>query len=283
MQIRENLDPEDLPKLRQEVEQKYHLILRAGNIKLFLRQWQHAKTKETAVLIFHGITAHSGPYTMIAEPLTTAGYTVFGLDLRGHGLSDGNRGDYQSSSQLNEDLLASVDYIHQLGFDDIVILGHSLGVLTSLKLIELDPEGIVGLALFSAALEVKEGARPGLTLWSKIKIGISSIIRPSMPVITYYREVMTGMGDPLFMFRYTLRFMKIFDADSIKLPYDLEIPFYMGIGENDELFEVDAAKELFEQIDSDEKIFTVIKGAKHALFPFSAFDDLVKWMTDHFN
>ena len=109
-----------------------------------------------------------------------------------------------------------------------------------------------------------------------------TIIRPNKPVVSYQREGMIGLDDPLFNFKYTLRFMKILGVGSVTFPSVLPIPVLLGVGENDELFSVDAARSLFEEIPSKNKNFVVLPGAKHAVFPEGAFKELTDWLTSNF-
>jgi esterase/lipase len=55
-----------------------------------------------------------------------------------------------------------------------------------------------------------------------------------------------------------------------------EFPVFVGIGDSDELFSVDSCRELFEGIPSDSKEFYVAEGAKHAVFPDGAWDQLIE-------
>ena len=99
----------DTVELRKEYEDPHHLLVASDGVNLFLRKWESKteKPRKAAMLILHGITAYSGPYSMIAEPLSERGFTVYGLDLRGHGLSDGNRGDSPSKERFVNDPLSS--------------------------------------------------------------------------------------------------------------------------------------------------------------------------------
>ncbi|GAH58853.1 unnamed protein product, partial [marine sediment metagenome] len=91
-------------KLREDFTDKHYLITTSDNIILFLRAWEPPKKSNKAILILHGIAAYSGPYEIMGKNLSKLDYTVFGLDLRGHGLSDGKRGDYPSRKRLIMDL-----------------------------------------------------------------------------------------------------------------------------------------------------------------------------------
>ncbi|WP_461088822.1 alpha/beta hydrolase [Spirosoma gilvum] len=109
------ISPEEAVRLRQNFTEPHHQFITSDGVTLFLRRWNpdtvDPSKKDIAVLIFHGITAHSGAYEMAGKPLSAGGYTTFGLDYRGHGLSDGNRGDSPGRERWTEDLAESVRYI----------------------------------------------------------------------------------------------------------------------------------------------------------------------------
>ncbi len=273
----------DVSNLRQQFEGPHHLITTSDGQTLFLRKWEpHGETqRKQAVLILHGITAHSGPYSMIAEPLAKSGFTVYGLDLRGHGLSDGVRGDYPSKDRFVKDICETIAFTAQL-HDTVVLLGHSLGVLSSVHAMNRCLENIDGVILLSGARTVRPEAYPQMSALQKLKIALWSIFSPSKPVIKYGRDGMVGLDDPLFNFRYTLRFMRIANIRDIEFPKELHIPFFVGIGDSDELFSVDSCRELFEEIPSDSKEFHVFPGGKHAEFSEESWVPLVTWLEEAF-
>jgi esterase/lipase len=122
-----------------------------------------------------------------------------------------------------------------------------------------------------------------MSLAQKLKILFSSIITPGKQVIKYEREGMVGLDDPLFNFRYTLRFIKLVRFDDIVFPEKLDFPVFVGIGDSDELFSVDSCRELYDEIPSDSKAFYVAEGAKHAEFPDGAWNPLVEWVDSKFD
>lgn len=60
----------DILSLRNKFEGPHHFIVTSDNQTLFVRTWESAaaESKETTILLLHGITAYSGPYDMIANP-----------------------------------------------------------------------------------------------------------------------------------------------------------------------------------------------------------------------
>ena len=271
----------DIKKLREEFKKPHYIIKASDGIDLFLRAWEPIKKSNIAILIFHGITAYSGPYEIMGPQFSKIGYNVYGLDLRGHGLSDGIRGDYPSKERLILDLGETIQFIKNK-HKSLILFGHSLGVVSAIIALNNFKEDVNGLILLSAAREVRPNVYPKLSFVKKLKIVFSSLIKPSKPVISYQREGMLGLDDPLFNFKYTLRFMKIFSVASATFISDLTIPVILGVGENDELFSVDAARSLFEEIPSKNKKFIVLPGAKHAVFPDGAFKELIDWLTSNF-
>jgi alpha-beta hydrolase superfamily lysophospholipase len=274
----------DIPTLRSEFEGPHHLITTSDNQILFLRHWESARAeaKSTAILLFHGITAYSGPYELMTKPLTELGFNVYGLDLRGHGLSDGNRGDYPSQDRLVKDLCEAIHFVKHR-HEKVVLLGHSLGVLTSWTALHNCGENIDGSVLLSGARTTRPNAYPSMSLTQKLKIVFSSIFRPGKPVIHYYREGMVGTDDPLFNFHYTYRFMKVVMNRDITFSELGDMPVFVGIGDNDELFSVEACRALFDEVPSTNKKFHVFEGGKHAEFPPGSMEPLGVWLSDHFD
>lgn len=271
----------DLTKLRDACEDPYNLLSSKDGTELFLREWRPTQLSATSFLIFHGITAHSGLYSMIGKHLSEMGYSTYGLDLRGHGLSTGPRGDYSSKDKLIEDLQVALDFIRSK-HEKIVLIGHSLGVVISAIIANQFPEQVDGLILLSAARKVRDGAYSKRAFTTTVKILFWSIIKPDKPVIHYYREGLRGIGDPLFNFYYTLRFLKAINPNEFDFPEVMTYPVFVGVGEHDELFSVDATKALYEEICSKNKEFAILLGAKHAHFGETSFDSMYNWIKNTF-
>lgn len=284
----------DVSRLRDEFQGPRLLVTASDGKTLFVRRWGSQGAPGVSVLILHGITGYSGPYgPMIAEPLAAAGFGVFGMDLRGHGLSDGRRGDYPSPQRFADDLCETVAKVRSLS-RKLVVLGHSLGVLSAMVAVNNCGADIDGLVLLSAAKRVKKGVfgRPGAAAVLRAMIA-ASILRGT-PLIDYRRSGMQT-GDPLYNFRYSARFYsalygmgalkvsRMFQGGAIESPNlhlkaKLRVPLLVGVGSQDEIFSVDAAKEFFDGLDCDDKEFFVVDGAKHATFPRDASGRVTDWL-----
>ncbi len=156
--------PLDVVRLRAEFSEPHELVKMSDGAVIFLRHWAPLMPiSDTALLIFHGITAHSGPYgKILARAIADAGFHVYGIDMRGHGLSDGARGDYPSEERLIADICETAEFVKTRA-SRVVVVGHSLGGLSAGILARNCLEKIDGLVLLSAARRIKPGVykRPG--------------------------------------------------------------------------------------------------------------------------
>jgi alpha-beta hydrolase superfamily lysophospholipase len=272
----------DVKKLREDFKEPFDLVTTSDGIKLFLRKWEPPSPSNKAILILHGITAYSGPYEMFGNAISKTGFTAIGLDLRGHGLSDGIRGDYPNKERLVNDLIESISFLKKQ-FKTLLVFGHSLGVFNALIAITNSKEKIDGLILLSAGKTVNPGVYKKRTILQKLKILFSAIFRPSKPVIHYYREGMLGLEDPLFNFNYTLRFMRLISFEELDISKDILCPVIFGVGEYDEIFSVESAQSLLDDIPCKDKKFFIMPGAKHAVeFTEESFRDIKSWLTTKF-
>ena len=97
-------------------------------ISLFAQSWLPEGPARAGITLVHGLGEHSGRYTPLAEAMTSAGFAVFTMDLRGHGRSPGPRGHAPSFDALAGDITRLVDHAQaSLGSLPLFIYGHSLG------------------------------------------------------------------------------------------------------------------------------------------------------------
>jgi alpha-beta hydrolase superfamily lysophospholipase len=276
------ITPAEAAALRAKYTGPHNLMTTSDGVTLFLRRWNpdtiDPRKKDIAVLIFHGFTAYSGPYSMAGIPISKGGYTVFGLDYRGHGLSDGNRGDSPGKDRWIADLAEAVKYVKRLGFSKVIVLGHSLGVASAICAADAVPNDISGLILLSGAYEGRKGLSKPIPFFQEAKIIASSIFRPSYQAVEYYREGMNVSKDTLFNYRYTLRFMTMLDVKKLRLPKNLNVPVLVGVGDKDELFAIDKVKDFYNLIPGDKKEFFVMKNATHAKIPLQSWEQIVAWL-----
>ncbi len=118
----------------------------------------HRPTGEVrgAVLIIHGYKDHSGRYLHVVQEWLGRGLLVGRLDLRGHGHSEGRRGDLR---QFDDYLCDARDVLTALerhpawrAESPPVVFGHSVGALVALQLVLRERVRYRALALSSPFL-----------------------------------------------------------------------------------------------------------------------------------
>jgi alpha-beta hydrolase superfamily lysophospholipase len=100
----------------------------ADGLSLYGQRWDPDENPKGAIALVHGLGEHTGRYGYVAQRLTQAGYALCGIDLRGHGKSDGPRGHSPSLDAMLDDIELLVKYVqHQYSCKAIFLYGHSMG------------------------------------------------------------------------------------------------------------------------------------------------------------
>lgn len=126
----------------------------AGDLRIFFRVWRPEGARGV-VAICHGVNSHSGQYFWAAEQLTAKGFVVYALDLRGRGLSDGERFFVRDVAEYVGDLaeLISIAKDREPGLP-VFLLGHSAGGVVSCTYALGYQAELAGLVCESFAFEV---------------------------------------------------------------------------------------------------------------------------------
>src|SRR3990167_11433616 len=98
------------------------------------------KSKKT-LLFLHGWGSNSTLWFKTIGPLSEKGYTMYCLDLPGFG----NSQNPQSSFFLQDYSYAVMEFIEKLELIDVVLIGHSFGGKTAIKLAAENPEFLKSL------------------------------------------------------------------------------------------------------------------------------------------
>ncbi|TET75784.1 MAG: alpha/beta fold hydrolase, partial [Dehalococcoidia bacterium] len=81
------------------------------NLNLYYQSWLPAGGPRAILLVVHGGAEHSGRYTNLVNYFVPKGYAVCGLDLRGHGKSEGLRFYVERFSDYLTDLKTFFDIV----------------------------------------------------------------------------------------------------------------------------------------------------------------------------
>ena len=127
----------------------------AGGLKIFTRSWRPDGKARGVVVLSHGFNSHSGYYLWVAEQLLASGLSVYALDYRGRGKSDGERYYVEKFSEYQGDLDLTVKLARsrEPGLP-IFILGHSAGGVIACNYVLDNQADIAGLICESFAYKV---------------------------------------------------------------------------------------------------------------------------------
>jgi acylglycerol lipase len=123
--------------------------------KIFTRSWRPASKPRGVVVVVHGFNSHSGYYPWVAAHLVSTGLSVYALDLRGRGRSDGERFYVAKFADYVNDVAKLVAIAKDREPDlPVFMLGHSAGgVVSCIYTLEHKSE-LAGLICESFAHEV---------------------------------------------------------------------------------------------------------------------------------
>ncbi|MEN8255117.1 MAG: lysophospholipase [Verrucomicrobiota bacterium] len=97
-------------------------------LKLQGRDWEPDAGTKAVVCLVHGLGEHCGRYGHVAEAFNHAGYALVAFDQRGHGRSEGRRGQIPNYTALMDDIFQLLETAKKRHPDIPVFLyGHSLG------------------------------------------------------------------------------------------------------------------------------------------------------------
>jgi acylglycerol lipase len=99
-----------------------------GSGGLFFRSWRDASKLRAILAICPGFNSHSGYYSWVGAQAAAAGYATYAVDLRGRGMSEGERFFVETFDHYVADLHAVVALARERDPSaPLFLLGHSAG------------------------------------------------------------------------------------------------------------------------------------------------------------
>ncbi|WP_299428426.1 alpha/beta hydrolase [uncultured Meiothermus sp.] len=269
------------------------IFLSSDGLALFYRRWRPAASRAVLLLI-HGFGEHSGRYASLVNHLVPQGYTLYALDLRGHGRSPGQRGHIRSWREYRNDLALFRHFVEtQEPRLPPFLYGHSMGGLIVLDYLVQQPPGLRGAVVSGALLEPGESARPLLVAVARLlsRYWPSFSLRLGLDTKALSRDgavVQAYVADPLVHGKASARWGTevLQTIQSVKaLAKNIRTPLLILHGEADAINRVEGARWLFKEMPFTDKELRVYPGGFHEphndLDKAQVLQDVEEWLERH--
>lgn len=216
---------------------------REDNVKL--SGWYIPAEKSKAIVIqahgYGGSRTKEKPSLPLTQALARQGISVLMFDFRASGESEGalvSVGDFEQ-----RDLQGAFDYVKNLGYQNIGIIGYSMGASTAAVVAANETE-IKSVVLDSPFADLKDYLQVNMPIWTKLPN------LPFTPLILREIPVMTGIKPENVS---PLHEMKKFEKR----------PILFIAGDADDTIPMENSKKLWENVNNSEDQLWVVPGAKH--------------------
>ncbi|WP_053363296.1 alpha/beta hydrolase [Bacillus sp. FJAT-27251] len=261
----------------------------AGRTEVYYRIIKQKGTPKAAVILVHGFGDHSGGLHQLSAGLSEKKYTVYALDLRGHGKSAGKRGYVQNWDEFKEDLQKFEKLIGQQQPKlPVFLVGHSMGALISLDYAMDHGEGLSGVAAISPAISYQA------SLLERIGLMILNVLKPDLPLIKKGNfklkekdSELQEMVNPEGLRHNTItpalgRGLLQAISRVERQAQELKLPFLLQYGLDDRITPPEKLRRFFGQAGSFEKQVREYRGVRHRPFDEAGkamvLDDLTAWL-----
>lgn len=173
-----------------------HTMVLPGRGEMFYRHHQHPDPTAPTLLLLHGWTASSDLQFFTAYETLAAHFSFVGVDHRGHGRGLRSPSEFELHDAADDAALV----LRQLGIDQVVTVGYSMGGPISMHLARRHPDLVRGMVVQATALEWRASTWErvrwkgvgvlGSVLRSRvyqrwIRHGISRLLGPNHPLQPY--------------------------------------------------------------------------------------------------
>ena len=258
--------------------------------KIFYRE-SLAKNAKNAMILVHGWSEHSGKYEEVIQFFVDNNYSVYAPDMRGHGLSEGERGYIQRWSQYLEDLQKLHEIISP-NFPKPIIMGHSMGGLIAIRYAEGQAynHSISALITSGAYLQLAFEVNP-------LKSMFGTVMSNYFPKFSLKQEISADdlssdstskkkhANDPLNHSTVNSRWFteaKKAQGFAFDEADKLLVPCLIMHGSVDSIASVEGSQRLFREISTDQKELIIYDGMQHEVLMElnrkQVFKDVAKWL-----
>jgi len=259
--------------------------------QLFLRSWR--TEGRDVLLLVHGLGAHGGWFIDMGNELAARGLSVYAVDHRGFGRSDGLPGHVERGGRYIADLAAVLTALHTRhagGAARVFVLGHSMGGIFAAHLAAKHRELLDGVLFLNPWIQDSSKVSPGMLLgvfgggllhsrrYWRVPGGTS--------VMTTNPEAIRMLeADPYWRREFTASFLLEIlrlRLQVLKLAGRITLPALVMQAEQDTSVILAASQQFYQALESEQKTWKVYPGYAHDTEleadrgPFDR--DLVAWI-----
>jgi alpha-beta hydrolase superfamily lysophospholipase len=260
-----------------------------GGVEIRYRAWPTAGVPRAAVVISHGGGEHSRRYEHVARRLVDAGYPVFALDHRGHGLSGGERMRFDSVAPMAADLremvgIAAARVPERRPF----LLAHSMGAAIGLDYACDHQDELSGLVLSGAlaALDQKTPVRLAARAVARVAPG-RGIFKVDPETVSRDPEVVRAYDEDPLNFHGAFPAVSIVALERVGMSFprrlpSLTLPLLILHGEDDRLTPPSGSRLVDELASSPDKTLHLYPGLRHEILNEperdAIIDEILAWL-----
>jgi len=263
------------------------------NQSIYFQSWLPDNPAKAVLLIVHGLNEHSGRYGHFSDFFVNEGFAVYGMDLIGHGKSDGTRSYVKDFTNYINDLILYLEKIKQLQpGSPIFLIGHSMGGLIGTLLLIDHPGQVAGAVLSGSVVQLPDDVTPLFIALGKIvslvfpklgllKIDLSGLSRNPDVVQAYKDDPVVNSGK--FTARVSAEMTRFFDreADDGSLVKD---PVLILHGGSDRIVNPACSHFLYALVSSEIKEKIIYDSYYHEIYNDpghdKVFEDVSSWINN---
>ncbi|MBL6446605.1 lysophospholipase [Fulvivirga sp. 29W222] len=264
----------------------------SDNLKLWGQVWFPETDAKGIVILIHGFGEHIQRYDHVAKAFNKANYVLAGIDLRGHGKSEGIRGHTPSYNHLLNDLRQFTDIIKdKFSTLPLFIYGHSMGGnVTANFLLRGNEQDFTAAIITSPWLKLRFDP-------PKIKVAMGRLVRKIYPKYAEHnnlnpndlsRDTAVGKAyaeDPLVNNKITTEmYFSIVEAGdwALQNATSIQTPVLTMHGTDDPITSPQASEMFARKMTSEYKVWEGMYHEPHnELGKEEVIDTIVQWVKQH--
>jgi len=283
------------PQYHREFES---VSLDSHGLKLHLDVLTAGKDAPT-IIFMPGTAIYALCYSEILYKIFKSGYNVVGIDPRGHGQSEGIRGDY-SIPELLDDVSNVITYAIERYNSKVTLMGSSQGGIVALYMAAKDERLNAVICQNFADLTHENTLQltrhPRVFKYLKMVLGRAGEILPNaqIPVASYidmdsipvrhFGNIRNFIDqDPLALKQISLRALQSLSNTLPEKPFEkIKTPIMVFQGDADTIFPVHFTRSIFDRLTCSKKMI-VFEGMSHSLMSENVDEilpDILSWLNE---